>query len=459
MLGAVTSPRPVSGLQEGIAPDRAPGVADDAELGAWVADARERTLRFAGDLAAEHRLGPRLEVVNPPAWELGHVAWFQERWVLREAGRRPSRHADADALYDSATVPHRVRWDLPLLPWEATLEWLHDVRDRVLERARAGLSEADRYLVRLSVFHEDMHDEAFLYSRQTLGWPAPSLGGGGPTPAGTAPAGVAPAEGDARVPGGTFLLGARGGEPFVFDNEKWAHETTVAPFSIARRAVTEGEFAAFVEAGGYAHRALWTDEGWAWRSREKARMPVYWRRADGGFERRSFDRWESLDLRRAMVHVNAFEAEAFCRFAGRRLPSEAEWEVAAAGEPQGGRLSPRARPRPWGDAPAGPQRAALDACLAAPVGVDAFPAGDSAFGCRQLWGNVWEWTSTPFRPYPGFVVDPYAEYSRPWFTGHRVLRGGCFATRARLLRNTWRNFFTPDRRDVFAGLRTCAVSG
>jgi iron(II)-dependent oxidoreductase len=253
---AVTSPRPATG-----SPPAPPGPGVDAELADWVEDARARTLALAADLAGDRRLGPRLEIVNPPGWELGHVAWFQERWCLRDRGRRPSRHADADALYDSATVPHRVRWDLPLLPWEATLEWLHDVRDRVVARARGGLSETDRYFVRLSVFHEDMHDEAFLYSRQTHGWPAPALADA----AESSPAGDAPAEGDARVPGGTFLLGARGGDPFVFDNEKWAHETTVAPFSIARRAVTEGEFAAFVDAGVYGRRSLWTDEGWAWR--------------------------------------------------------------------------------------------------------------------------------------------------------------------------------------------------
>jgi iron(II)-dependent oxidoreductase len=459
----VTAPRasPASARPESPA---APA-GDDAELAAWVADARERTFALALDLSDAQWEGPRLDIVNPLRWELGHVAWFQERWVLRHAGGRPPIHANADALYDSSTVPHRVRWDLPVLSRKETLRWLGDVRDRVLERIGAGgLTDADRYFVRLSVFHEDMHDESFLHTRQTLGYAAPAFArGAAPSPA-AGPKAPSPVEGsppahpDVRIPGGTFLVGARGDEPFVFDNEKWAHETTVAPFSIARCAVTQGEFATFVDAGGYRRRDLWTDEGWAWRERARAEAPVYWRRAGGGFERRVFDRWVALEPRLAMVHVNAHEADAYCRFAGRRLPTETEWEVAAAAEADGrGGLAPRARPRPWGDAAVAAAHAALDAQGASPADVDAFPAGDSAFGCRQLWGNVWEWTSTVFAPYPGFVADPYEDYSQPWFSTHRVLRGGCFATRARLLRSTWRNFYTPDRRDPFAGFRTCAL--
>jgi iron(II)-dependent oxidoreductase len=425
-------------------------------LASWVRDARRRTLAYLGDLDGERLLGPRLSIVNPPLWELGHVAWFQEKWVLRHAaGRRPMR-ADADALYDSAAVPHDVRWDLPLPSLAETLAYLRAVEEAVLERLEdPGFDEEDTYFVRLTVFHEDMHDEAFLYTRQTLGYAAPRIPGETPRPP---PPAADDAEEDARVPGGRFRLGAERGPGFVFDNEKWAHEVEVRPFSIARRAVTQGEFAAFVDAGGYAKRGLWSSEGWAWREAANAERPLHWRRGNGGWERRSFDRWVALEPRLSMIHVNAFEAEAYARFAGRRLPTEAEWEVAAAGEPDGrGGLAEGKRPRPWGDDEAGPERANLEASALGCVDAAALPLGDSAFGCRQMWGNVWQWTSTAFRPYPGFVVDPYAEYSQPWFGNHRVLRGGCFATRARLLRNTWRNFYTPDRRDVWAGFRTCAL--
>ena len=165
--------------------------------------------------------------------------------------------------------------------------------------------------------------------------------------------------------------------------------------------------------------------------------------------RRAFDRWAPLEPNRAMLHVNWFEADAYCRWRGRRLPTEAEWEFAA-----GGLEKTRF---PWGEEPPTPARANLDWRGGGAVDADAWPEGDSSAGCRQLIGNVWEWTATVFGPYPGFVADPYKEYSQPWFGDHMVLRGGCWATRSRLIRNTWRNFYKPDRRDVWAGFRTCAL--
>ncbi len=414
------------------------------ELAAAVTDARARTLALIADLSDAQLVGARLATVNPLGWEVGHVAWFQEKWVLAD---EPQYVLAADALYDSSAIPHEVRWDLPLPDRAATLAFLDDVRRRVLAR----LPALDAYFVRLSVFHEDMHDEAFTYTRQTHGHPAPRFAYTHINDAGPLP-------GDVDVPGGSFSLGARqDDEPFVFDNEKWAHAVEVRPFQIARAAVTQGEFAAFTDDGGYATRALWSDAGWRWRLSADAHAPVYWRKDGAAWLRRDFDRDVPLEPHRAMIHVAWYEAEAFCRWAGRRLPSELEWEVAAAGEPDGaGGLAPRKRRFPWGDAPPDPSRANLDWRAGGCVDVGALPAGDSAFGCRQLIGNAWEWTASPFQPYPGFVADPYRDYSAPWFGTHRVLRGGCWATRARLLRNTWRNFYTPDRRDVWSGFRTCA---
>lgn len=429
----------------------------DAEvLSDWVVDARRRTLDLVADLDDAQLLGPRLAIVNPPLWEIGHVAWFQERWVLRHALGEPALHPGGDALWDSAAVPHDTRWDLPLPSRADTVSFLEQVRDRVLDRlATRPLTPALRYFVQLSVFHEDMHDEAFLYTRQTHGWREPALGDDASTPV----TGAA-IEGDAAVPGGVFMLGAARSpkDPFVFDNEKWAHPVEVRPFRIARRAVTQGELAELVRAGGYQTRSLWSEDGWRWRCTQGADLPVYWRERDGGFERRVFDRWVPLETHLPVVHVCAHEAEAFCRFAGRRLPAEIEWEVAAAGEPDGaGGLGEHKRTYPWGEQWPAPDRARLGAGASGTIDVSALPAGDSAFGCRQMLGNVWEWTSTTFAPYPGFVRDPYKEYSEPWFGTHRVLRGGCFFSRERLLRNTWRNFYTPERRDVWAGFRTCAL--
>jgi iron(II)-dependent oxidoreductase len=418
-------------------------------LAAWVRDARRRTLALVADLTDEQLRVPHLATVNPLLWEIGHVAWFQEKWLLRHANGRPPLRADADALYDSAAVAHDTRWDLPLPSRAETLRYMARVEEQVLERLAGGPGPEEVYFTLLSVFHEDMHGEAFTYTRQTLGYPAPHL------PGGTQPAmaeGDVPFGGDARVAGRTFRLGAEPGGGFVFDNEKWAHPVELRPFAIARAPVTQAEFAAFVEDGGYRQPDLWGEEGWIWRERAGAEQPVYWRREAGGWRRRDFDRWVLLEPHRPVIHVNAYEAEAYCRWAGRRLPTEAEWEAAASGATADGRKCRF----PWGECEPTPGRANLDGRALGCVCVADCPAGDSPCGCRQMIGNVWEWTADPFRPYPGFVPDPYKEYSAPWFGDHRVLRGGCWATRGRLLRNTWRNFYRPQRRDVLAGFRTCA---
>jgi gamma-glutamyl hercynylcysteine S-oxide synthase len=427
----------------------------DADLAEWVRDARARTLVLVADLSDEQLLGPRLAIVNPLLWEIGHVAWFQEKWALRYAAGKPHIRPGVDSMYDSAAIPHDTRWDMLLPSRQETLAYLTAVRDVVLERIEAGkLTDRDRYFIQLGVFHEDMHNEAFTYTRQTLGYPAPQF-----SDQETAAGGEAgPLRGDAEIPGGRFFLGASPEEQFVFDNEKWAHPVPVHSFDIARAAVTQGEFSEFVEAGGYRRREFWSERGWSWRLSVQAEHPVYWRReAAGRWLRRQFDRWLPLEPHRPALHVNWWEADAYCNWTGRRLPTEIEWEVAASSEPaDSGRVLAEAKRRfPWGDAPPASERANLGACSAGAVDVAAFPAGDSAFGCRQMIGNVWEWTASNFEPYPGFEVDPYREYSQPWFSTHKVLRGGAWPTQPRLLRNTWRNFYTPDRRDVWAGFRTC----
>ena len=329
--------------------------------------ARARLRAVADDLAGERELGPKLAIVNPPRWEVGHVAWFQEYWCLRGGSEeRASILPNADALYNSATVAHDTRWDLPLPSFADTLAYREEVSGRLISLVEKG--EADPYFVRLAVRHEEMHAEAFHYTRQTLGYAAPDekLAKG--------------KDGDEAYPGGVFRLGARPGEGFAFDNEKWSHPVVLEPFRMARRPVTYREFLAFVEAGGEA--------------------PLYWK--DGKVRR--FDRWIDLPLDEPVRHVSWHQANAYCRFAGRRLPTEAEWEHAA--------------PEPAG---------------------------------------VWEWTASTFLPYPGFVRDPYKEYSEPWFGTHKVLRGASFATPPSVRYARFRNFYTPDRADIFAGFRTCAL--
>jgi len=407
-------------------------------------------------------MGPRLDIVNPMLWEIGHVSWFHEYWTLRHAHGRAPLIERGDRLWDSSAVPHATRWQLDLPDRAGTFGYMADVLARQEDQLGSALAGDARYFYELAIRHEDMHVEALTYSRQTLGYaPPPDLGAARPPAAGSLP-------GDAAVPGGTWRLGSTAADGFVFDNEKWAHDATIAPFRIARAAVTNAQFAAFVEAGGYGVREFWSDAGWQWRERTGAERPAYWEpRRDGVWTARRYRAVEELAPDRPVCFVSWFEAEAWCRWAGRRLPSEAEWEAAAVGVPttDGARLAADHRRWPWGDqspASAGDQspastRANLDFAFGGPVAVGACADGDSAFGCRQMIGNVWEWTASDFLPFAGFAADPYKDYSQPWFGTRKVLRGGCWATSARIARPGYRNFFTPDRNDVIAGFRSCAV--
>ncbi len=412
-------------------------------------DARRRTLELVEDLDDAQLRGPRLAIVNPLLWEIGHVAWFHERWVLRHLRGRPPLLREADRLYDSIAIAHDTRWDLPLPSREQTLAYMSAVLEAILEelaRAPGELAPSELQVHLLALYHEDMHGEAFAYTRQTLGYPPPGFARETPRPQEGGPLAA-----DAEFPGGTYVLGPRGDEPFVFDNELEPHEVRLEAFAIARAATTQGQFLAFVEDGGYLRREFWSEEGWAWRERERATHPVYWRREGTRWYRRVFDRWVPLEPQRPVIHVNAYEAEAYCRWAKRRLPTEAEWEYAAS--LAGGYAK---RLYPWGDAPPDPRRANLDGIAGGTLDVGALAAGDTPGGLRQMLGNVWEWTASVFRPYPGFRPGLYREYSEPWFGTHRVLRGGCWVTRSRMIRNAYRNYYTPERRDVWAGFRTCA---
>jgi gamma-glutamyl hercynylcysteine S-oxide synthase len=454
------------------------------DLIAIMREFRARTLDLVADLDDQQLIGPRLAIVNPPLWEIGHVSWFQEFWILRHLKKQPPMIVNGDQIYNSTDVAHDTRWDLLLPSLEETRCTMDEVLDRCVEYIdrTSKLTPEEFYFYLLATFHEGMHAEALAYTRQTLAYAAPRLAVG--KTATVASAG--PFSGDVEIPGGTFVIGATPDFPFVFDNEKWAHPVEIKPFRIARAPVTNGEFVNFVEDGGYRKARFWSQEGWRWLEsgtssdlelsfakffnqnssesleppdlKKRPEHPVYWcREANGRWRQRLFDQYFALNANLPVIHVNWYEAEAYCKWAGRRLPTETEWEVAAAAEPtpKDDGLSDRRRHFPWGDDPPTAARANLD-WRAGLVEVGAYPEGDSAFGCRQMIGNTWEWTADNFLPYPGFTTDPYKEYSKPWFGSHKVLRGGCWATRSLLIRNTWRNFYTPDRRDVWAGFRTCA---
>jgi iron(II)-dependent oxidoreductase len=420
-----------------------------------MSEAHGRTLDLVAGLDEDQLMGPRLPIVNPLRWEIGHVAWFYEKFILRDLYGQAPIHPPGDEIYDSIAINHDVRWDLPLLSMPDTLDYIENVMERCLARLEAGrASEQDSYMYQFATFHEDMHTEAYTYSRQTLAYPEPRftpglalenscVGGHG---------------GDASVPGGTFTLGSDPDVPIVFDNEKWAYPVSFSPFAIAKAPVTNEEFAAFVDAGGYRRAEFWSDDGWKWREAVGADHPVYWLPSgEGDWNIRHFDQVETLPPHQPVIHVNWFEANAYCSWAERRLPTESEWEAAALGEPAGDGLAPKKRTYPWGETRPEPRYANLDGYALGCIDVGALPDGDSAFGCRQMLGNVWEWTSSTFAPFPGFSPDAYKDYSQPVFYETKVLRGGAWATRSRLITGRYRNFFTPDRRDVMAGFRTVAA--
>lgn len=422
-------------------------------------DSRRHELTVLDDLTDDQMHGAQMRIIEPPIWELGHVGWFMENWILNYLDNAESIWDIADKLYDSFNIPNEERWELAFPSQQRTVDYITEVLQICIDRiAGKELAEDDRYFYRMVINHEDMHSETMIHIRQTLGYTRPPIN----FVRHLMLMDIDPDYElhDVEIPGGTFLLGATKDMPFVLDNEKWAHPHEVSPFKISATPVTAGEYMAFVEAGGYQAREYWSDEGWAWREQAQAEQPVYWQKDDfGDWTRRVFDKYIRVQKFEPMLHVNFYEANAYCAWAGRRLPTEVEWELAASGEPSadGSTFTQTKRMYPWGDAFPTTDHANLDASRTMPIDVRALPAGDSAFGCRQMIGNVWEWTADTFDGYPGFEIDPYDTYSEPSFGQQKVLRGGCWVTRSRVIRNTWRNFYTPDRNNIYAGFRTCAL--
>ena len=387
-------------------------------------DARNHSLhlltQYQQALGSDQLLVPMSTELNPPLWELGHLGWFQERWIGRNLQRDRGRACDpsatqlrsilphADRWWDSSHVPHDSRWELDLPDLDGIRSYLLETLEATLELlAKATESDEGLYFYRLALFHEDMHGEALIYMGQTLEMPL-ALSVPGPMQQ----------RDPLLIPATRWQLGSADAGGFCFDNERQWHEVDVPEFEIDAQPVCWAQFVEFVDDGGYDREELWHPLGWAWLQAKAAmegrRGPRYVDQigvASGAVMQTRFGTARRMLGTQSATHVTWWEADAWCRWAGRRLPAEVEWEVAA----------------------------------------------HSAARRGFHWGDVWEWTGTTFRAYPGFAADPYRDYSEPWFGSHKVLRGASFATRARMKHPKYRNFYLPHRDDIFSGFRSCAV--
>lgn len=387
-------------------------------------DARNHTLRLAAileaALAGRGGAGPLRPGLDPPAWVLGHVGWFQEAWIARNVQRQRGAACDptlprlasieprADAWYDASAVAPEARWQLPLPPADAIRAWLLDTLEATLELLHAVRDDDDDdalYFYRLALFHEDLHGEALAGTAQALDAGGAELSALLPSPRPTAPR-------DPLVfPATRWALGApRGQRGLVFDNEQWAHDVAVPEFEIDAQPVSWAQYAEFVEDGGYDESRWWSADGWLWLQANARRTPRHVEQLRHGVLARRYGRLLRVPPALPVMHVSWHEADAWCRWAGRRLPTEVEWELAAA--------------------------------------------SGASRGLR--WGDVLEWTATTFRPYPGFEPGPWRDYSQPSFGRCKVQRGASFATRARLRDVRLRRFEPAGHDDAFVGFRSCA---
>jgi iron(II)-dependent oxidoreductase len=418
---------------------------------------RARTLALVAPLDDAQLARQATPILSPVVWDLGHVACFEAQWMRTAWGWDDwPVGADVEGLYDPIAHPRTVRGALPLPTPDDARATLAGVRERTLALLqRDGCApddplRADALVPLLVARHEAQHAETMLQAVQLLHDDARY------EPAHREPPGTAPVPrpgGMVLVPAGPFVMGTDA-RALAYDNERPAHEVDVAAFRLDVHPVTNAAFLAFVDDGGYARRELWTDDGWRWLASARVAHPQQWRRApDGRWHELHFGRSAPLAPDQPVVHVSWYEADAFARWAGKRLPTEAEWEKAAAWDLETG----LARRFPWGDAPWTPERANLDQRTFAPSAAGAHPAGASFYRCEQMLGDVWEWTASDFAPYPGFVAFPYPEYSAVHFgRGYKVLRGGAWATQAIVASNTFRNWDLPKRRQIFAGFRCAA---
>jgi iron(II)-dependent oxidoreductase len=409
-------------------------------------EARRRTEALVAPLGDAELEQVFSTLMSPLVWDLGHIAAFEDLWLVHRQGGEPMLRRELAGVYDAFETPRAERGDLPYLRPDGAREYLAEVRSRALALA-AERGVGDGTLHELVIRHEHQHNETML---QTLGLARLDYAPAAPPATPARNGGPAPGDGGldmVEVPAGRFALGAPA-SGFAYDNERPRHAVDVPAFRIGRTPVTNATWLAFAEGGGYERREWWTDEAWHWKEQYDITHPLHW--TDDGHEWRATGR-EPLDPDKPVVHVSWFEADAFATAHGARLPTEIEWEKAATWDQDTGET----RSWPWGEEPPQPGRHAnVGARAFAPLEAGALPEGVSPSGCAGMVGDVWEWTSSRFDRYPGFAAHPYREYSEVFFGGdYRVLRGGSWATSERVATPTFRNWDHPQRRQIFAGLR------
>ena len=413
--------------------------------------ARRRSLALLDPLPPEDLTRQHSPLMSPLVWDLAHVGNYEELWLVRAVADAPPIDKALDDIYNAFEHPRSERPSLPLLPPAEARAYIAEVRGRALDALASTEVDSDDELLGagfvygMVVQHEHQHDETMLATRQLMGEGALPIEDARPAPPGREVAG------EVFVAAGPFTMGSDL-DPWAYDNERPAHVVDLPAFFIDAAPVTNRAYLTFVEDGGYRAPTWWSEPGWRWRNEASLEHPEFWRREGGAdWSVLRFGRRIPLPMDEPVQHVCWYEADAFARWAGKRLPTEAEWEKAASWGPDG-----RKRRYPWGDAEPTSQDANLGQRGDGPAPVGAYPAGASAYGCEQMVGDVWEWTSSDFAGYPGFRSFPYREYSEVFFgSEYKVLRGGSWAADPVAVRTTFRNWDYPIRRQIFAGFR-CA---
>ncbi|MFI5782746.1 ergothioneine biosynthesis protein EgtB [Nocardia sp. NPDC051570] len=409
---------------------------------------RSRTTALTECLDESELVAQHSRLMSPLIWDLAHIGNQEELWLVRDVGGREPVRADIDHLYDAFQHPRADRPALPLLDADEARGYVGEVRQKVWDvladhRLRGARLIEGGFAFGMIAQHEQQHDETMLATHQLRS-------GQAVLSAPPAPQSRAVVTDEIVIPAGEFVMGTST-DPWALDNERPAHPVYVPGFAIDAAPVTNAQYVAFVEDGGYERPELWSERGWAHRRQADLAAPQFWERdSDNRWWRRVFGTMRLIRPQQPVMHVCWFEAEAYANWAGKRLPTEAEWEKAARVDPATG----RSRDYPWGDAEPDERTANLGQRHLEPADVGAYPQGASPAGVHQLIGDVWEWTASGFEPYPGFEAFPYREYSEVFFGGdYKVLRGGSFGTDQVACRGTFRNWDHPIRRQIFSGFR------